>query len=52
MSCARECCDHRWRNEPIMREPFREMKTRLVVLAVAEDGMSTVEYAVVMNCTR
>jgi len=29
-----------------MREPFREMKTRLVVLAVAEDGMSTVEYAI------
>ncbi len=30
----------------MMREPFREMKTRLVVLAVAEDGMSTVEYAI------
>lgn len=29
-----------------MREHVRELRTRLVVLVVAEDGMSTVEYAI------
>ena len=30
----------------MIREHFRELRTRLVVLAVADDGMSTVEYAI------
>ena len=30
----------------MMREHFRELRARLVVLAVADDGMSTVEYAI------
>ncbi|MGB0877576.1 MAG: DUF4244 domain-containing protein [Mycobacterium sp.] len=29
-----------------MRERFRDLRTRLVVAAVADDGMSTVEYAI------
>lgn len=35
----------------MMRQRFRDLRSRLVVLAVADDGMSTVEYAVVVNCT-
>ena len=30
----------------MMRGHFRELRARLVVLAVADDGMSTVEYAI------
>ena len=30
----------------MMRERFRELRARVVVLAVADDGMSTVEYAI------
>lgn len=30
----------------MMRERFRDLRARLVVLAVADDGMSTVEYAI------
>ncbi len=30
----------------MMRERFRDLRTRLVLLAVADDGMSTVEYAI------
>ncbi len=29
-----------------MRERFRDLRTRVVVAAVADDGMSTVEYAI------
>ncbi|EJZ10399.1 DUF4244 domain-containing protein [Mycolicibacterium vaccae] len=29
-----------------MRQQLRDIKTRLLVLAVADDGMSTVEYAI------
>ncbi|ABM16175.1 MULTISPECIES: DUF4244 domain-containing protein [Mycolicibacterium] len=29
-----------------MREHLRDIRTRLLVLAVADDGMSTVEYAI------
>ncbi|MCH9643036.1 MAG: DUF4244 domain-containing protein [Actinomycetia bacterium] len=29
-----------------MRERFRDLRTRLAVAAVAEDGMSTVEYSI------
>ena len=29
-----------------MRQRFRDLRTRMVVLAVADDGMSTVEYAI------
>ncbi len=29
-----------------MRQRFQELRLRLTVLAVAEDGMSTVEYAI------
>ncbi len=29
-----------------MRQRFRDLRSRLVVLAVADDGMSTVEYAI------
>lgn len=28
-----------------MRQQLRDIKTRLLVLAVADDGMSTVEYS-------
>ena len=30
----------------MMRQRFRDLRSRLVVLAVADDGMSTVEYAI------
>ncbi len=30
----------------MMNERFRDLRARLVVLAVADDGMSTVEYAI------
>ena len=30
----------------MIRQRFRDLRTRLVVLAVADDGMSTVEYAI------
>ena len=30
----------------MMRERVRDLRTRLVVLVVADDGMSTVEYAI------
>ncbi len=30
----------------MMNERFRDLRVRLVVLAVADDGMSTVEYAI------
>lgn len=30
----------------MVRERFRDLRSRLVVLAVADDGMSTVEYAI------
>lgn len=30
----------------MMRERFRGLRARLVLLAVADDGMSTVEYAI------
>jgi len=30
----------------MMRERFRDLRTRVVVAAVADDGMSTVEYAI------
>jgi fructose-1-phosphate kinase PfkB-like protein len=30
----------------MMRERFRELRARVVVLTVADDGMSTVEYAI------
>ncbi len=30
----------------MMRERFRDLRARLVVFAVADDGMSTVEYAI------
>lgn len=29
-----------------MRERFRDLRTRLVIAALADDGMSTVEYAI------
>ena len=29
-----------------MRQRFQDLRTRLIVLAVADDGMSTVEYAI------
>ncbi|MCH9734167.1 MAG: DUF4244 domain-containing protein [Actinomycetia bacterium] len=29
-----------------MRERFQDLRTRLVVIALADDGMSTVEYAI------
>ena len=29
-----------------MRQQLRDLKSRLLVLAVADDGMSTVEYAI------
>ena len=29
-----------------MRQQLQDMRTRLLVLAVADDGMSTVEYAI------
>jgi hypothetical protein len=32
--------------EKNMREHLRDIRTRLLVLAVADDGMSTVEYAI------
>ena len=32
--------------KPMMNERFRDLRARLVVLAVADDGMSTVEYAI------
>ncbi len=30
----------------MMNERFRDLRARLVLLAVADDGMSTVEYAI------
>lgn len=30
----------------MMRQRFQDLRSRLVVLAVADDGMSTVEYAI------
>lgn len=30
----------------MMRERFQELRSRLVVVALADDGMSTVEYAI------
>ena len=30
----------------MMRHRFQDLRSRLVVLAVADDGMSTVEYAI------
>ena len=30
----------------MMRERYREIQTRLVIVAIADDGMSTVEYAI------
>lgn len=30
----------------MMRDRFQELRSRLVVIALADDGMSTVEYAI------
>ena len=36
----------------IMNQRIRDLRLRLVLLAVAEDGMSTVEYSIVELYTR
>ena len=35
----------------MVRKRLQDLRTRLIVLAVADDGMSTVEYSTVLDYT-